>query len=610
MECSPKHPATAAGMTAIGDNGRSYGVYLWAGSGTIALQRMKFPDRAIDEDAHMSAYTAQSAADIAACGVNVAFLTMNWGFPPEIERDHWTEFEHAASVYREHGIRVIGYVQASNCMLTGSYADKDWYAVDHAGNRFPYYPGRFMTCWNHAGWLREVEAHALRAMDLGASGVFFDNVWMGATPWMIGRKLGGFAGCACPRCADSFGAPIPRTILHAANATQYLDWRRDIVTATIRRWSGAVRKRYPDAGIYLNNCDAMLRDTRSLFGLDVAQLAPLQNALLVENVAMPRHDRAAGRLFSNALPIKAIQAQSDKPIWLVSYEHGIGLDRRPDPKRLSRLIFETVALGAHPMFKASEYLDPEKRFSVISARAFAPVRATMRTQLDWICAHAELFEQLEPDPAVGILIMPDDPFHTWANSAYELAQTLLLRGIPFCFCRDPRSGPPVVIIPTDTHPKSPALRDNQVLIRVPARRERDSRVPAFVAAALDRFPRWYFGSARVRRTFDALGITAHFLRSEFFRLPNRASLLAHEHLPEPPVYTTEPVLVERYLRQDGATLLHLLNYSDQPTQVIVPDGGYTLHSPDRIRRTASETEFELTTFAVLEWPGVSSRHAR
>jgi uncharacterized membrane protein YbhN (UPF0104 family) len=56
---------------------------------------------------------ARSAQELADQGVNLAFLSMNWGFPPEQERSHWRAFAEARRVYNQCGISVIGYVQAS-----------------------------------------------------------------------------------------------------------------------------------------------------------------------------------------------------------------------------------------------------------------------------------------------------------------------------------------------------------------------------------------------------------------------------------------------------------------------------------------------------------------
>ena len=184
-------------------------VYLWAGSATVDLHHAKFPDRPVDAAAHRHAHTPEAAALLADAGFNWAFLSLNWGFPPERERAHRAEFEEAVRAYHGNGLRVIGYVQASNCLATGSYADRDWYAVTPAGRRVSYFRNRLMTCWNHSDWIREVGDRADLAIRLGADGVFFDNAWMGATPWVLGSSVGGFAGWSVAGAGDFDGDGCP-----------------------------------------------------------------------------------------------------------------------------------------------------------------------------------------------------------------------------------------------------------------------------------------------------------------------------------------------------------------------------------------------------------------
>ncbi len=173
------------------------GVYLWAGDATIDLQRAKFPDSPVDEAAHHFAHTTEAARELARCGLNLAFLSMNWGFPPEREANHWAQFRDAALRYHDEGFRVIGYVQASNCLATGSYASRDWYALTPEGRTIPYFRRRLMTCWNHPAWIGEVGARALDVLDAGGDGVFFDNLW----GWALRR------GCWTARWAGSRAAP-------------------------------------------------------------------------------------------------------------------------------------------------------------------------------------------------------------------------------------------------------------------------------------------------------------------------------------------------------------------------------------------------------------------
>lgn len=402
------------------------GVYLWAGDATIALQREKFPDFAIDAAAHHQAHTAAAAYALASTGINVAFLSMNWGFPPEIEESFWSQFEQAARAYRENGLRVIAYVQASNCIANGTYARRGWYARTPAGRTIPYFRNRLMTCWNHPEWIEEVGNHARRGLDAGADGIFFDNLWMGATPWLLGHEPGGFAGCFCDRCRSAFhassGFDIPRRLVPGAPiARMLLDWRAAIVQHRLADWSRMVQETRPDAWVLANNCDVMLRPTADLFGLEPAALAPAQTALLVENVAMPRLDAAANMLVCNALPLRALRAVAPaRPIFCVTYERGIGLDRTPPTSAFVRAVAEAAALGACPVLKGSEYLDAQGRFTVLTAAALAETRDAVAPLLQWLTDNAVLFEETWPDPDI-LLLYDEEAFrHDFARGDCHL----------------------------------------------------------------------------------------------------------------------------------------------------------------------------------------------
>jgi hypothetical protein len=625
------------------DGGAIRGVYLWAGSATVDLHAVKFPDIPIDVGAHLAAHEPDAAQDLAGRGLNWVFLSMNWGFPPEREARHWTEFERAAAHYGEAGFHVVGYVQASNCLAEGSYAERDWYALSPRGRRIPYFRNRLMTCWNHEDWIAEVEARAHRVVDAGADGVFFDNLWMGGTPWVLGGRVGGFAGCACTRCRaalrEATGLLPPTRLDTDHRSRRYLDWRAAVVTRRLEGWAAAVRARRPGARVLANNCDIILRDTRALFGIDPVALAPAQDAILIENIAMPRWDPARRMLIANALPVRAAQALiPDRPILTVTYEHGIGLDGPPDPRRLRRAVAEAVALGASPVLKGSEYIGPDGRFTVLTAAAFRPLRDAVTDLLQWIAGHEALLAGAVRTPDVEVLY--DETAFAWqwsptASGTFALAQALLALGVPFAFAtaaslaaradgglvRPAARGaaassavPLPLLVPPGLNPPVGAGR----VIHVPARAlslpdpgaaTRAGRVVHRAADPLLRaLSAGYFGSARIRRRVDRSGLTAAFLRSPFFRLPRDVTALAALLPPthRPAVRSDAPLLVERRRSADGRCLLHLVNYADTPTAVELPERRGprpALYSPDPGTRWCdggSRLRLALDCYAILE----------
>ena len=576
------------------------GVYLWAGSATVALQRAKFPDIPVDEKAHLHAHSCAAARELQRCGINLAFLSMNWGFPPEIEKAHWSEFEEAVRVYADAGIAVLGYVQSSNCLRVGSYAGKDWFAQDPDGRTIPYFRNRLMTCWNHPAWRAQVAERARQVVRAGATGVFFDNVWMGGTPWTLGGPVSGFAGCACARCHSAYrkrsGAPIP-TRLRDDEATQtFLYWRAQIINECLTEWRQAVQQEDRDAIVLANNCDVGLRDTIGLFGLDPALLAGAQDALLLENVAMPAF--TGKRLIANAIPLKALQALAPgKSVVSVAYERGIGLDGPPALQRVRRFIAEVKAVGAAPVLKGSEYLDARGWFSLITAPAFDQVRESAGQMLNWFAQHESLFEGCTPSPSVLVPIPERVTGRFWNQTmpAALLTGLALVRAqVPFAFATSTNKehGSVPVITPFARWHRPQALAHNAVARQV-------------FNGPMQSLSRAYFGNAHMRRSLDASGITARFLQSPFFNLPPDWSQILRCLPPvDMPASSDQAVLVERWRRNPHTTLLHLVNYSETAARVRlhgVTGVSVRLFTPDdNTGWTGAPGELRLDTYATVE----------
>jgi hypothetical protein len=571
------------------------GIYFWAGSATVDLQRIKFPDVPIDIPAHLEAYSADTVQALANSGINTAFVSMNWGFPPEMEERHWREFVDAVKVFHDAGIEVYGYVQSSNCVKIGSYANKDWYAMDPHGREIPYYPKRIMTCWHHPQWLQTVRDHAVRAITSGADGVFFDNVWMGATAWMYNGRPAGFAGCACKRCRKAFkietNLEIPDRLRGDDRSRIYLRWRANVVRSRLSEWRSAVTQARPDAKVMMNNCDVVLRDTASMFGLDPAILAPLQDAILIENIAVPHVSK--GRLVANAVPLKALRAVArHKQILSVAYHRGIGLDGAPSVTHIRRHIAEAVAVGAAPVVKGSEYLDDHGRFSVFTARAFDEARAAAAQILKWLEDHEFLFKDRRPFPAATVALPEDCCDGAWnlrVTPALRTALQLVARQVPFDFTRN-------------TAPVRSALPEPVPFAKLNA----SALFEAVIDPLMRSFARAYFGRPEVRKFIDRSGLTARFLRSPHFNLPRKTDFGLE--LPSdigPTATSPSKILVERWRSGERGIQLHLVNYEDTPARVHLDPRIHhcDLFTPDE--RTmwvgSSLRELELENYAILEF---------
>jgi hypothetical protein len=605
------------------------GVYLWAGQATVDLTRVKFPDMQIDEVAHHHALTPEAADQLASVGFDLAFLSMNWGFPPEREARHWREYRRAVRAYRERGLRVLGYVQTSNCVAVGSYRNRDWYAVTPRGDRIAYFRDRLMTCWNHPDWIAEVEAHAVRAVEAGAAGVFFDNIWMGSPAWSLGGTVAGFAGCYCIRCRDAFrkatgfGIPI-RLSDDPVVRTAYVRWRAEVTARRLRYWAEAAREASPGALAVANVNDVMLRDIRSLLGIDVRLLQDTLNYLLVENIAMPRFEEERHRLVANALPLRALLALAPRTqVAGLTYETGIGLDGQPSPDRAFRAVAECAAVGASPVVKGTEYLDRNHRFTVMTCDEFAPLRRSLQPLLNWIEANERMFAGSTSDAEVGILLdeaLDDEDWEVAAPLGLAIGLLLIRRAIPFRFVLASQAsetqGLTRLLVPEGTTMPEVGPGIQAVVVR---RRELGLRpTPGLVRSA--RALKWmdvplrvlmaaYFRHARVRRLLDGIGATEKFLESAHFALPPRSARMVErlENL-RPPVFdASTAVLVERRRTRDGDLVVHLVNYSDSGCSVEVDPGTLgapVLLTPDshsRLVRDEDGMRVELDRYAVLRW---------
>jgi hypothetical protein len=219
-------------------------------------------------------------------------------------------------------------------------------------------------------------------------------------------------------------------------------------------------------------------------------LAELQDGLLLENVALPQFNQ--GRLIANALPIKALQATAPgKPVLSVAYERGIGLDYAPAVKRVRRFIAEVAAVGASPVIKGSEYLDPRGWFSVITADAFHQIRQAAGDMLRWRAANSLLYLNCEPYPAVAIPLDTTVRSESWpagATATLITALALIRAQVPFVFVQAGDPGPQHVplIQPSNAWQASNRWLDTPALRRL-------------LDPPMRGFSRTYFGNARFRR---------------------------------------------------------------------------------------------------------------
>lgn len=583
-------------------------VYLWAGPGTVRMNRLKFPGARVDEQVHLSAHTPQGAALIAdRAGLNWAYLMYDWGFPPETAAEDFTSFQQAVHAYHASGVKVFAYIQTSNCVFEGSFAQKDWYALDSSGQRIHYYTGRYMTCWKHPAWIAHLEEVVRSALQTGADGIFFDNPWYGGQLLNLGGLWMGSAGCYCPRCQQAYqnhaGQPIPTTF-HAIKPEQasYIQWRAAQVTELLARLAAYARKLNPQVVISINDFDSVMRPAQLVYGIDLPVLARVQDVVMIEDFGLPAYQPGKrSRWVNNVLTLHTASTLcAPTPISVDPYDRGIGFDSVFPARRYLQGIAEAAACGAAMVVKGTEFVE-KGEFTLITAPQFEDTRLQLKKYNDWLHRHHHLFTHRANLARVGLLHPGDALWKNWFSLApcyFGVGQALLAMGIPWRVVTRSTDFTDLdclitcdhllkLEIPLPDHLKVIALSALPGWTKFTPRTM--PRNPAYLAA-ITKALRWlynqYFQSRLVRSMLDTLGIMRRFTASPFFDLPDpapRQRLAAELNAATPLQPSENPILIETY-RQGSTTQIHLVNYGPGPVTAHLhfdsPVHGRCL-SPDR-----------------------------
>ncbi len=572
-------------------------IYLWGGPGTIRMNRLKFMDTPVDEPAHHAAhlpYGAEMVVRHMRC--NWVHLMYDWGFPPEVEEEDWESFRRAAEVYHEAGTPVFAYIQTSNCVYSGSFCHKDWYALDSKGNKFHYYTGRYMACLGHPEWRQHLKDLIRGALERGADGLFFDNPWEGVQPGsLLGAWLGG-AGCYCASCQQRYRADTGESIPEALTPDQphtvcYLRWRAAQLTALMVELASYTKSLKPDAPVSANDYDAVMRNSYLVYGIDLAALARVQDVVMIENFALPRWDaRPRPRLANNALTIHTARALigDAAPLSVLSYDVGIGFDPVYPPRRYQQGIAEAAACGASMTTKGTEYNDG-KQLTVLTDDKYADVHAAIGHCHAWLEANAHLYAKRRNVAPIALLHPGDalwQQWHTLAPLYFGAGQALTAGGLPWRVLGPGQPADDVrVLLTFDKDSARPfAQRPDLQVIHIPSLAgwqmprpspvARNAALRQIVTGGTQTLLNAYHESKLARRVMDRLRLPWLITQSPFFYLPPAAaqkSLLAVLPTVYPRVLASSPVLIEVWQGEQGRQV-HLVNYATTPQNVQVQLG--------------------------------------
>lgn len=604
------------------------GAYYWAGKGSAIIHRLKGFTFGIDDEAYSRAYDLDRLRWLRAdCGVDLAFLSYNWGLPPEIESEDWRAFELATSRAHALGMRVAAYVQPSNAASMGSYANKDWYALSAKKRRIPYYNGRFFTCLNHPEWRTTVFERVAGALDAGADAIFLDNCAFGGMPVPLARDYTAFAGCYCARCHSQYGqwrkvrglAPtgVPRLFRPGRdpNAREYAHWRAWVLTSFLREIKDLIVARKSEAILLTNTVGAVNVNTYHVFGVDLPELAQIVDYLFVENLQSPRAEK--GLLVQNAGTFKLLESlKPGRPAFSISYERGIGVDGVPGPEAFARTAAEAFAAGGNPVFRATEYIE-EQRWTLLQPSRAAREAAAWDEIVEFVRSAPAIFEASRAASPVAVLVPPGlawrgDVFPREGADYLAVIQALVGAAIPFRVVGRAADAPgaSLLLVPEGIQPP---VTDAAVMhyLDLGIKKRRHSLFDWFagpiepaIRVLGPRVIDGYYSRVRVRRFVDRLDLLFRLVFKDQFEPLQIASGPLDRLRGCLPVAVISDTPVFADLRENRHGMhLHLVNYGDASARVRL-DGRMDLRdisvSTPRGAR-APVTGLEVERYAVVSW---------
>ncbi len=134
---------------------------------------------------------------------HITMLRLVWspGFSHRGDECQWQVMRGLIQRAHRKGIKVIAYLSVTNSfwqeMFEAEPASRGWKQIDHDGQDVPYmaatYTGlvtRVLMCVNQRPWREYIKHKITKALEAGADGLFFDNL---------------FSKCYCPLCREKFG---------------------------------------------------------------------------------------------------------------------------------------------------------------------------------------------------------------------------------------------------------------------------------------------------------------------------------------------------------------------------------------------------------------------
>lgn len=315
------------------------------------MTRVKFFDPKVDEPSVMGSYELEYLNRLKEVfGVTDMWATYSWGFGEIVERQDREFLVSRIANFKKAGIRLHAYIQGTN-LVYEDFREKDFFCMDDRGKKVSYSRGRKVTCVNNPEYRAYLKKKIQEASQYEFDGIFLDNIQMGKLGIPGGQKHGSaFVGCRCRYCEKKFGAPIPKILNpKSSERARYLAFRRESTRGFLEEMGKEIQTR---GKLFGSNSYDPKFDTGYCYGFDIEDVYKIQDYLLFENHSFP-DGKDRGNMYINRL---IWEHGFTKPVFVVSYQKGIGHDEAYAQEDFDRLASEAEEAFFFPCIKGSEYL--------------------------------------------------------------------------------------------------------------------------------------------------------------------------------------------------------------------------------------------------------------
>ena len=354
------------------------GFYSWAGPDTIKMIQLKFFNPKIDSKSILASYDYEylkKAKEI--FGITDFWGMYSWGFANESEKQQRDFLISKIENFKKLGIKLHAYVQGPN-IVSKEFKDVDWYCVDNKNRRIAYYTGRQVVCINNPHFVEYKSKIVEEMCQQDFDGIYMDNIQMGqlGIPLYDNNSPFIFAGCACKYCQKKFKSrysqSIPTDFEKNKELTNlYLDFRVDCTSEFLKKMAEITHSFKKEFGT--NSFDPKF-DMRYVYGTRLEDLDKIQDYILFENHSLPSK-------IHNNYYIDQLCTKLTKPVFVVSYKKGIGLDKEFKQKDFNNIYSEDKKDKFYACYKGSEYVTNGKWHNLYLGH-LRPLRADKSLKLN------------------------------------------------------------------------------------------------------------------------------------------------------------------------------------------------------------------------------------